>query len=52
MTYYTSAQDTIITKARAKQECTDHGIAFSDLVLELGNHDKYVAIDILEWLGY
>ena len=53
MDYYESAEDIIITKARALKELNDHccediGQFFNDL----GEREYYDAQKVLEWLGY
>ena len=52
MTYLESARGEIITKARTIKELRDHGIDFSELVSDLGEHDFYDAYKVLQWLGY
>jgi hypothetical protein len=57
MTYYESAKSATISRARALEELTKHGIDVnSDEILlfnlEVGNKEFYKAQAVLEWLGY
>ena len=55
MTYFDSAEDLTISKQRALQELSKHGVAASDIkdfFCELGEKEEYNAQDVLKWLGY
>jgi hypothetical protein len=54
MTYYESAEDTLITKARAYKEFAKHGVTddWAEFVLWAGDKQEYWAQDVLGWLGY
>ena len=54
MTYYESAEDEMITQARALKEITDHGLAdeIGTFIDDMGDHPQYAAQDVLRWLGY
>jgi hypothetical protein len=53
MDYYESAEDTIITKARALKELNDHCCEdVEQFFNDLGEHEYYDAQKVLEWLGY
>lgn len=54
MTYYESAQDVIITKARARYELKRHGVEneFEKFLSDMGDRAEYSANKVLEWLGY
>ena len=51
--YYESAEDVMISKARALKELDDHCCEEIEQFFEdLGDHEEYVAQEVLEWLGY
>lgn len=54
MTYYESAEDVVITKARAYKEFEKHGVAGEwDMFLsDMGDKEEYEAQGVLGWLGY
>jgi hypothetical protein len=57
MTYYETAEDITITRDRALEELTNHGVDVnSDEILlfnlEMGDKDTYEAQEVLAWLGY
>jgi len=57
MTYYETAEDITITRDRALEELTNHGVDVnSDEILlfnlEMGDKDTYNAQEVLAWLGY
>ena len=55
MTYYESAEDTLITRKRVIEELEEHGVVEEDQDLffeETGNRTVYDAQEVLEWLGY
>jgi hypothetical protein len=54
MTYYESAEDEMITQARALKEIADHGLAdeIGTFIDDMGDHQQYAAQDVLRWLGY
>lgn len=52
MTYYESAEGTIITAKRAKQEVENHGIEWTEFVDSYGDQETYTAQAVLSWLGY
>ena len=57
MDYYESAEEITITRDRALEELTNHGVDVnSDEILlfnlEVGDKDIYEAQDVLAWLGY
>ena len=52
-TYYDSAEETIITKARALKEFDDHCCEdIEQFFDDLGDHEEYDAQKVLAWLGY
>lgn len=53
MTYYETAEDVIITRARAVQELLRHGITdTTEFDADMGIYPEYNAQDVLQWLGY
>lgn len=56
MTYSESAKGVRITKARAFTELRRHGLGDwatrADMLTELGDHETYLASDVLAFLGY
>ncbi len=55
MSYYESAEDCRITKARAMKELRDHGTSDEDVsrfLAEKGDCPTYEAQQVLRWLGY
>ena len=54
MTYYESAEDEMITQARALKEIADHGLAdeIGTFIDDMCDHQQYAAQDVLRWLGY
>jgi len=54
MTYYESAEGTMITQARALKEIADHGLSdeIGTFIDDLGDREEYPAQDVLQWLGY
>lgn len=50
--YYESAEDIIISKARAKKEIEKHGSSWEEFVEDNGDHVEYDAQAVLRWLGY
>lgn len=51
--YYESAEDLIITRARAVQELKSHGCVEIKLFFqEVGFFKTYRAQAVLDWLGY
>ena len=54
MDYYQSAHDMEISRARALREIYNHGAVddLEEFYAEYGFHDKYMAQDVLDWLGY
>ena len=51
--YYESAENHTITKQRAIQELSKHGIDdTTEFFNDLGNFATYQAQTVLEWLGY
>jgi hypothetical protein len=54
MTYYESAEDILITKARAYQEFVKHSVTddWAEFILWAGDKQEYWAQDVLGWLGY
>ena len=51
-TYYESAEDVMISKARALKELDDHCCEEIEQFFEdLGDHEEYDAQEVLEWLG-
>lgn len=52
MTYSESAEGITISHQRALKEVRDHGIDVSEFIEEMGNHQTYLASDVLNWLGY
>ncbi len=57
MTYYETAEDITITRDRALEELTNHGVDVnSDEILlfnlEVGDKDTYNAQEVLAWLGH
>lgn len=54
-TYYNSAEDTVISKARALLELKRHGTPeseFSQFFKDCGDFPTYTAQFVLRWLGY
>lgn len=53
-TYYESAEDVMITKARAMLELKRHGSESDadDFIRDLGDCEEYDAQAVLAWLGY
>lgn len=51
-TYYESAEELVISKARAIKECQDHSVPAEDMFKELGEHDEYDAQAVLRFLGH
>lgn len=56
MTYYESAEGITISRQRALQELSKHGICdpleFDDFDASLGIKETYQAHEVLHWLGY
>lgn len=53
MTYYESAEGTVITRQRAITELARHAIDDpSEFFAECGDNEYYDAQDVLNWLGY
>jgi len=57
MTYYETAEEITITRDRALEELTNHGVDVnSDEILlfnlEVGDKDTYNAQEVLAWLGH
>lgn len=56
MTYFDSAEDVSITKARALKELADHGTNsvedITDFIKQCGDHETYNAQLVLMFLGY
>lgn len=53
MTYYETAEDVIITRARAVQELRRHGITdTTEFDSDMGICAEYNAQAVLQWLGY
>lgn len=57
MTYYESAKGATISRGRALEELTKHGIDVNSeeillFNLEVGDKEFYKAQAVLEWLGY
>lgn len=53
LTYFESAEGTVITQVRALLELHNHGITDPDEFFEeCGEHLEYNAQDVLAWLGY
>lgn len=53
MTYYETAEDVIITRARAVQELRRHGVTdTTEFDADMGIYPEYNAQDVLQWLGY
>lgn len=53
MNYYDSAEDLTISRSRAIQELRAHNCEdFAEFFQDLGDKSKYLAQDVLNWLGY
>ena len=52
MTYYESAENITISRKRAIQEVTNHGVELVEFDEDMGVCDTYQAQEVLEWLGY
>ncbi|MGV7963842.1 hypothetical protein QPK13_23100 [Photorhabdus tasmaniensis] len=55
MTYFESAEGQTVTKQRALEELTKHGVVQADIPVffkEMGDCEEYDAQDLLRWLGY
>lgn len=54
MTYYESAENVTITKARAFKEFEKHGVVceWGMFLSDMGDKEEYKAQDVLAWLGY
>lgn len=52
MTYFESAEDLTITRARAIREVISHGCDVADFLADCGLLDEYDAQTVLTWLGY
>lgn len=51
--YYDSAYDITISKARALQELENHGITcIQEFFDDVGDREEYPAQKVLDWLGY
>jgi hypothetical protein len=51
--YYDSAKGVKISQKRAFQELRFHGVkSRKKFLMDLGDHPRYWATDVLEWLGY
>lgn len=51
-TYYESAKNVPISKARAIREVKNHGANPGDFLKEMGDKGTYMAHHVLDWLGY
>ncbi|MFL1449240.1 hypothetical protein ACI77O_12665 [Pseudomonas tritici] len=45
-------ENPVISRDKAIRECELHSISFDALVAELGDHQTYMARELLIWLGY
>lgn len=52
VSYYESAEDTVISKARALEEIDAHDGDRDAFLAEMGSHATYDAQTVLGWLGY
>ena len=51
--YYESAEDLMISQARAFEELSKHGCQdIHQFILDMGDKEEYDAQKVLEWLGY
>jgi hypothetical protein len=50
--YYESAEDTVISKERAKREVEKHSCSWDEFLEDVGERDSYDAQEVLAWLGY
>jgi hypothetical protein len=51
-TYYASAVNVNIMRARAFREVVSHGCDWATFLRECGDQQTYLATDVLDWLGY
>lgn len=52
-TYYDSAEDLMISQARAFDELAKHGCQeIQQFLDDMGDKEEYEAQKVLEWLGY
>ena len=52
-TYYESAEDLMISQAKAFDELAKHGCQEIQQILDdMGDKEEYEAQKVLEWLGY
>lgn len=49
---YEEACECVVTKAEAKLEVEAHHCEWSEFLEDVGEKDKYIGQEVLDWLGY